>query len=149
MIKKILLWIAVIFVSIMIFGFSSTSGSESKNLSEKVTKKIVHLEENKEAEEDVVFKKIHVFIRKMGHFLEFALLGALVFFLVKSYNASYVTCLVIALSYSLLFAITDEIHQLLVDGRDGKVLDVIIDFCGSFLSAGMCYFKMRHIKKSS
>ena len=41
-----------------------------------------------------------------------------------------------AFSFTTLYAISDEVHQLLVPGRSGRVVDVFIDMQGVLL--GMC-----------
>lgn len=38
-----------------------------------------------------------------------------------------------AAGFSLFYAITDEVHQLFVEGRSGSVRDVLIDFSGASL----------------
>lgn len=143
MFKKVLLWSAVILTSLMIFNFSAAPGYKSKTLSHKVTEKVVDVPENVN-ETDMLkigftFKQLHAIVRKIGHILEFALLGAFTFMLSKSYNLSLKACIVISLSYCLLFAISDEIHQLFVDGRAGRVKDVIIDFLGSSLGVALTH----------
>lgn len=149
MVKKVLLWLAVIFVSLMIFGFSATDGNKSKNLSVKVTEKVVHMEKSEEIDENISFKAVHALIRKSGHFFEFALLGVLTLYLARSYNLSLKMCLLISLLYTLFFAMGDEIHQLFVDGRDGRVTDVLIDFCGSLLFTTISYLKLKRKEKNS
>ena len=37
-----------------------------------------------------------------------------------------------SLIFSMFYAITDEIHQLFVPGRDGNFKDVALDTCGAF-----------------
>lgn len=71
-------------------------------------------------------------LRKTAHFVEYFVL----FFLyllairkttsVKSYNSIF-----FALILSILYAISDEAHQLTVLGREGAVRDVIIDSAGA------------------
>lgn len=151
MIKKILLWIAVIGMSIIIFGFSANNGEKSSGMSENITEKTMSVVEKvvtiEEAEREDIFNDLHYIVRKSGHFSEFALLSILVFCLAKSYNISNGKSVLIALSYCLAFAISDEVHQLFVEGRDGRVLDVLIDFSGSCAGAGVCCLIVK-IKKS-
>ena len=151
MIKKILLWLSVICLSVTIFTFSSTPGKESANISIKITEKTVNVaEKTVEIEEENkkdTFEAIHRAIRKGAHFLEFALLAALVFFLVRSYNLSVKWSMLIALGYCLLFAASDEIHQLFVAGRRGMVQDVLLDFCGSVVGVLICYLPIKFRKK--
>lgn len=45
--------------------------------------------------------------------------------------------ILIILSISLIYAISDEFHQLFVPGRFSDIKDIFIDFCGSILSIVM------------
>lgn len=151
MLKKILLWALVICLSVTIFIFSAKTGTESSDISIKITEKTVNVAEKtveiEEENQNDTFQAIHKVIRKGAHFLEFAVLAVLVFFLVKSYNLPFKMCILIALGYCLLFAISDEIHQLFVEGRRGMVLDVVLDFCGSFVGVLICYLPLKFRKK--
>jgi VanZ family protein len=61
-------------------------------------------------------------LRKLAHFAEYAILGAL---LVRAL-AAYVPAIAAAIAY----AISDEIHQAFVPGRYASALDVAIDAAG-------------------
>ncbi len=61
-------------------------------------------------------------LRKAAHMTEFAVLGAL---LVRALGRTTP-----ALALGVAYAASDEWHQTLVRGRDGKVLDVAIDAVG-------------------
>ncbi len=151
MIKKILLWAAVICLSVTIFAFSAKPGKESADISIKIAEKTVDVAEKTVEIEDEnkkeTFEALHRAIRKGAHFLEFAMLSALVFFLARSYNLSLKMSVSIALGYCLLFAMSDEIHQLFVEGRRGMAKDVLIDFCGSVVGALICYLPTKFCKK--
>ena len=41
----------------------------------------------------------------------------------------------LAVLLSTVYAISDEVHQLYVPGRNGRVGDVVIDVCGVLLAA--------------
>lgn len=141
MYKKILLWCAVVFMSIQIFGFSSKTAAESSGTSEKiahgVVKTINKLVEIENEQKEEVFHVVHFTIRKLAHFAEYAMLSALTFFLAKSYGLKNSMCAIISLGYCFIFATSDEIHQLYVDGRSGEIRDVFIDFCGGVF-ANLC-----------
>ncbi len=143
MVKKILLWCAVIFMSLQIFGFSSKTAEESSGTSEKIARYVIEIINNvkeiDDAKKEEVFHAVHFLIRKGAHFAEFALLTLLVFFLAQSYGLKKTICAIISLVYCLIFASTDEIHQLYVNGRSGEVRDVFIDFCGGVFS-NVCIF---------
>jgi len=149
MIKKVILWIAVIFMSCQIFSFSAKTAEESSNLSSKFAQKAVELIEKvvKIEEREEMFDAFHLIIRKSAHFFEFAVLSVLVFFLCKSYEMSYGCSILISIGYCLLFASADEFHQLFVDGRSGNLLDVFIDFAGSAGGVGISYLCTKQIDK--
>ena len=125
----------------MIFNFSSKKGSNSVELSKVITEKVENVvtQVTEEEPSEAKFEDIHNFIRKQGHFIEFAILGILVFLLARSYNFSLKKSLITAISFVLFYAATDEIHQLFVEGRNGCVKDVFIDFLGSVIGIGITY----------
>jgi len=61
-------------------------------------------------------------LRKIAHACEFALLGALLLRALGDERAAFVG--------GLLYAISDEVHQLFVPGRAGSPIDVAIDSLG-------------------
>lgn len=147
MIKKIILWIAVIALSLTIFDFSAKPATESAGMSSQMAEKVVELVEKvvdiDDSQREGVLYTIHLLIRKGAHFLEFALLSILVFFLAKSYNLSKKISMIIALGYCLAFAASDEFHQLFVSGRSGQISDVLLDFCGAVFGSLICYLVMK------
>ena len=68
-------------------------------------------------------------LRKLAHAAEFAVLGAL---LLRALAAGRV-----ALALGIAYAVTDELHQLLVPGRRGSVVDVLIDAVGVAIGVGL------------
>ena len=143
MIKKIILWIAVIALSLTIFDFSAKPAAESAGISSQIAEKVIEFAEKvvkiDDYQREGVLYTMHLLIRKGAHFLEFALLSILVFFLAKSYNLSKKISIIIALGYCLVFAASDEFHQLFVSGRSGQISDVLLDFCGALFGALICY----------
>ncbi len=69
-------------------------------------------------------------IRKMAHFFCYLILGILGMWTLSAYNAEGKRWL-IALLFCMLYAVSDEVHQLFVPGRAGKIVDVLIDTAGS------------------
>ncbi len=70
-------------------------------------------------------------IRTLAHFTEFASLGFLVsnlYFALKN-KAKILLCIL----FSWLYAWTDEIHQIFVDGRAFQLIDLTVDLCGIIL----------------
>ena len=142
MIKKIILWISVIGMSLVIFDFSTHTGEESSGLSVKIAEYITDIVEkiimSKSDRHQEIFDVMHFLIRKGAHFTEFAILGILSFLLVRSYGLTIKNGIFIGLTYCILFAVCDEIHQLFVAGRSGNIVDVCIDSAGSLTGIALC-----------
>jgi len=84
-------------------------------------------------------EKINLIIRKNAHAFEYCMLAIFssnILFLsgVKGKNA-----LIYIMFICLLFAVTDEYHQMFVVGRSSLVSDVLIDFAGSLIGLGIFY----------
>lgn len=117
-----------LFCMYMIFMFSYQSGDESSAVSISLY--------------DVFIKYTHFdFIthnvfRKLAHFSEFAALGLGVCSCVYYYSAELRPFFALILSAS--YAALDEIHQIFVPERAGRVFDVFVDSCGA--AAGILIF---------
>jgi VanZ family protein len=70
-----------------------------------------------------VFKAIHFCIRKGGHLLAYALLGAL------TWRAD--RRVAVALGFTALIAVLDEWHQSTIPSREGSGWDVLLDLAGA------------------
>ena len=71
---------------------------------------------------------LSLIIRKLAHYTEYLILGLLLVNLLKDYHNKY---LLISLIICILYATSDEIHQLFVPGRSCQFLDILIDTLGS------------------
>jgi len=135
MLKKAILWILVIFISVQIFSFSNADSTSSAAISTKITgvifravQGVFDVPQEQEAE---LFDFCHKAVRKTAHFTEYACLVVSVYLLLSCYSLKKIFSPLISLLYCLVYAITDEVHQLFVDGRSGQVADVCIDFLGA------------------
>lgn len=127
---------AVIWMA-FIFSFSAAPAVESSETSDGISYKIVKVMaalpfldwEEEELEEKA--ETLHVPIRKAAHFSEYALLAVLwaapFGYITKSTKKRMAAAFLIC----LIYAVSDEIHQLFVPGRDGNVKDVLIDSAGA------------------
>ena len=77
-------------------------------------------------------------VRKCAHFFLYLVLGILVIICFDDVNKKTI---LISIGICLLYSISDEIHQLFVEGRSGEVLDVLIDTTGSSLGVLICKLK--------
>lgn len=66
-------------------------------------------------------------IRKSAHFFMYFVLGMLAYNAFRLHIKSMRLLIVSSTAFVVFYAISDEIHQLLVPGRSGEVRDVIID----------------------
>lgn len=83
-------------------------------------------------------------VRKIAHFTEFFILGALLYLDWKLLDRE---SLWLPLASGLLFAAVDELLQTRVPGRSGQLSDVLLDFCGAALAVCILYL-FNHIKKN-
>lgn len=108
----------------MIFMFSSYNGNISSVQSDGIVAmlaRIIHYT----GDIDI----LRVIVRKMAHFTEYLILGILVINACK-YN-SVKDMIKLSILICILYACTDEIHQLFIQGRGGRIFDVLIDTLGS------------------
>lgn len=114
--KIIISWTLVIICMAVIFSLSAQTAGESSEVSGQL----------------IFMMKLNIsqdFIRTVAHFLEYTGLAVLIF------NALYQTFgyqrPFVALIVSSLYAVSDEIHQLFVEGRAFQISDIVIDSLGA------------------
>jgi len=83
-------------------------------------------------------EKINAIIRKNAHAFEYCLLAAVVSNLLFLCGRKGKNALVYIMFICLLYAVTDEYHQMFT-GRTSLVSDVLIDFAGSLIGMGLFY----------
>ena len=86
-------------------------------------------------------------IRKLAHFTEFCVLGVLIYINVAAYRKERV--FLYSLAFSILYAISDEIHQLFVINRYCSLEDIGVDTAGALCGIFICHlvysgWKKRH-----
>ena len=157
--KKIILWFFCIFWAIIIFAFSSEPADMSNDTSIGFTESIITIfakadlidipVSSIDVEEYIhnIAEKINHYIRKLAHFSAYLVLGVLVYNLLLCYFTNKKS-LILSLIICLLYAISDEIHQMFVPGRAGQIRDVLIDFSGILTGTLMLYLFSRIKMKS-
>ena len=140
--------VAVFFVILLIvaqmaviFQFSAESTEASGDRSQGVSIFLIKVfcsdfDEWTPTQQQSAVASIHRLVRKTAHFLEYALLGFL--------SACLLSCIryytsgklkhwqiwVCSISFCLFYAVSDELHQLLVN-RGARVSDVLLDVLGA------------------
>lgn len=85
-------------------------------------------------------------IRKSAHMFLYFVLSILVYLLSKSMTNEFTISVKISMFVSIIYAATDEIHQLYVVGRSGQLKDVWIDSIGVFV--GIIFISIIYIYKT-
>lgn len=80
-----------------------------------------------------IFDVSPVVVRKIAHFVLYAMLGAALYYYFRAtLRTTPAFNLVASLLIAVFYAVTDEFHQTFVPGRTGLLSDVAIDAAGIF-----------------
>lgn len=131
--KAICIILVVIWMSAM-FLFSSQQGTGSSSTSKKVSEIIVNIIDIKKQYTDIekqeVIKVIEPVIRKLAHYTLYIIGGILITNCVYQFCDKEKRLIAISTVVGIIYATSDEMHQLMVPGRSGNIKDVIIDSIG-------------------
>lgn len=83
-----------------------------------------------------------ILVRKAAHISAYFVLGILLFNLLKEYGLAVKKMIFVSIAVAMLYACTDEIHQMFVPGRSGEVRDVLIDTAGA--AVGVAVYAALH-----
>lgn len=115
----------------VIFILSAQVATDSVQTSTNVIQIVVEFLQKVFPKSNITLENMHYLIRKGAHFSEYFILGAL------TMNASRKCILVryrgfiISVVICVIYAISDEFHQIFVSGRAPAIIDVLIDTCGA------------------
>lgn len=137
----------------VIFGFSAQDGETSGGISFRISQYGVELWNewtNRGWDEQVRLQWTNYFehpLRKMAHFMEYALMGFLQYSLLRCHWGKRKVLTVITIALTALAAAADEIHQLFVPGRYGCFADVCLDTMGGIFGILIGMFVIRIVRK--
>jgi len=133
-IKKILSIVLLILWMFTIFSFSNQQGTGSSSLSKNVASFIIDIfdikNELSQQEKENVIEKIEPIIRKLAHYAIYIIGGMLIINCAYVYGICNKNAVIYSAIFGIVYAAIDEMHQLFVNGRSGKIQDVIIDSIG-------------------
>ena len=140
--------VASIVTAALIFWFSSKKGGDSQAMSDIVTLHVARtlkpdfMKMSVKARQSYL-EMLSTIVRKNAHFCEFMLLGFNLMGTMRFYfpRLSDGGCRSRAMGIAVLYAVSDELHQLFISERSGQVLDVLIDSAGSLagvMIASLC-----------
>ncbi len=125
---------------ITIFKFSSEDSGKSTGTSDFVIECIINsnpfTKDLDSAEKESIKENIKMPIRKLAHFSIYTVLGITTMCHMSTYSIVRYKRIGCSLIIGMLYAISDEIHQLFVPGRSGQMTDVLIDTIGVLF--GIC-----------
>lgn len=126
-IKRIICLIFVILWMITVFFFSEQNGDESSKISNETTKVIIQFSKK---DSDSLVERLNPYIRKLAHYSLFTVGGILIYLLFKTFKIYRRKQVLYSLVFGILYACSDEIHQIFVPHRSAMIRDVIIDSLG-------------------
>ncbi len=127
-------------VMVTIFCFSAEVADESDNTSGRFFYTVVsvfypEIKDMTNEEINELYDSLPIPVRKLAHFSIFGALGVCSFLTFVSYKKmKYIVRCVISFAVCVLYAVSDEIHQLFVDGRSCEFKDILIDSGGALLA---------------
>lgn len=149
MLRKVIKFTLVICCMLIIFMFSSDSGTASSKKSDSVIINLVDVISNKKVnnkDRDKYIEKYVFPVRKCAHFTIYLILGILVISLLSEYRILNFKTVLYTLLIVFLYACSDEFHQLFVSGRSSEIRDVLIDSGGGFIGSYLYYLFRRKRK---
>lgn len=153
-IYRIISWLAVIIWMGIIFYLSHQVAADSSQLSSGITEFIVNGVNSIFPKLNLEVTQISFFIRKTAHFTAYFILGSLLLHAFWRSGVVGFRGVGLSLMVAVLYAISDEIHQLFVPGRSGEVRDVLLDSAGALTGIVICLViwalvRKRLVKQSS
>ena len=134
--KKTIFAVLLVLWMGFIFSMSCENAEESSNTSGQTIKVVLSIvpefEKQPEEVKKNIIEELQFITRKSAHFIGYMILGILASGLILYYgniNKKYLLAFLIC----VIYAISDEIHQLFVPGRSGQVRYVLIDSARSLV----------------
>lgn len=122
----VLIWMTIIFI---MSSFDSVESSNQSNFIVDIIANIFKIEN---------IELLSFIIRKLAHYTEYLILGFLVInmFTKNNINNLYLISIILC----IIYATSDEIHQIFIPGRSCQLRDILIDSIGSI--TGIYLYKL-------
>ena len=134
--RKVYLILTVVWMAV-IFSFSAKPGDESEIQSLRAGKIVCSIfvpgyDNMSEQEQIFMAESIDYPVRKAAHATEYAILAGFILGIVVTSLINWKHLLEVVF-VAVVYASTDEFHQLFVPGRNGQFMDVLIDGTGALI----------------
>ncbi|TYS69801.1 VanZ family protein [Sutcliffiella horikoshii] len=130
-------WALVVGWMALIFFLSAQHAEQSADLSGGITELVNEVVEQVAPDAEFHIDEISFFVRKNAHFFAYMLLAVLTLNAVRRSGGRGWLSMGVAFIISVLYAISDEVHQLFVPGRSGQVSDVLLDSMGALVGIAL------------
>ena len=132
---RILLTVLTAAMMTLLFFFSTEPAERSDATSGRVSMTVISVvhpdfETYSPAQKQSLFAGVQHIVRKTAHFTEYTILGMLLRLCIESWIGKRKTLIPLSWAAGTLYACTDELHQLIIDGRSGQWSDVLLDSSG-------------------
>lgn len=135
-----------------IFCMSNQPANISKELSQNIENLLNHTPIIGNLLSDILNSPNSQFIvRKSAHIILFCFLSILCFVVIYELKSNVKIATLVSFSITFIYACIDEIHQLFIPGRSGKINDVLIDSIGvivGLIFINLIFMLNNKIKKS-
>ena len=154
--KKTVKWILTV-MSILVMAFifimsaqsASKSSDESSGIGRIIGQIIFRDFKDWTSSEQIGFVAgINHSVRKLAHFIEFAVLGSVFHLTLSAWGMKPNVALPVSFGAGAFYAATDEFHQLFVPGRACDPADWVVDVSAAMLAALIGWLVLRRNKPS-
>lgn len=140
---RIILIILTILWMILIFSLSSQTSHESSKLSQRFIANglsFLGFDFTQTFAGNVeILDGIQFIVRKSAHMFLYTILSVLVSLIAMTYDFKQNKKIMLSFTSCVLYAISDEIHQLFIQGRSGGIFDVGIDTIGIIIGIMLAF----------
>ncbi len=149
MIRKVVKFIIIVLLMAFIFSLSADTGSQSTKKSDSIIVKsceVILERKLSEYEKEKYIKKFVKIVRKSAHLFLYFLLGLAIISFIKEFTIISYRSIALTILIVFVYAISDEVHQMFVNGRSGEILDVVIDTIGG-IAASFSYWTLNNWRR--
>lgn len=126
-------WLPVIVWMTIIFYLSHQPSEASNELSTGLIETVAGMIQSLIPILKINIESYTFIVRKLAHLIAYFILGYLVTRALNRHTMKISEVIIIAFFICVLYALSDEVHQLFVPGRSGEVRDVLIDSVGAVI----------------
>lgn len=121
----------------VIYYLSAQPAAVSDELSTRIAEAIVQKVDQVAPQMEFDIRSLNHLVRKHAHFLAYLILGMLVIHTLRRFGIHRYRGAGLTLLICVLYAISDEVHQMFVPGRGPGLKDVLIDSSGAIVGIGV------------